>query len=403
MLAATNSEVYFPAAENYALPAAEFVNTGLVHSAIGGTISGAWDTALVKKGTGELFYDSTFDAPLLDVQGGGVKLRCAQPGLIYGILPGSNSSKGATVEMESDVIPTNSVALGTDAYYASRPKFTCYIYSGYIWNRETTNVTWTFASTLLNGSRLLIDGNELFRKNIANQRHGIVASIGNIAPGPHAFVVRSFTPVGSSASSYPSGGNGGLTNMAWAANMGFMWDPNGRNSTNIVDYIQAYDPGDGSVFTVTTNGVLPETLSLRPHFPQMRFAAGTYLDANGADVATGDLTGAPTVTNSSAYFQDFTFSVTNSWTVPAADLAAGAVLDVRGKLAFGPSVTLSVTDFAELPRAESRVIARATAGIEGLPAFTPPGTHPARWRYRKMADGRELRLDYCAGTALLLR
>ena len=403
MLAATNSEVYFPAVENYELPAAEFVKTGLVHSAINGTISGAWNTALVKKGAGELFYDSTFDAPLLDVQGGGVKLHCAQPGLIYGILPGSNSSRGATVEMESNVIPTNSVALGTDVYYASRPKFTCYIYSGYIWNREATNVTWTFASTLLNGSRLLIDGTQLFSRNISNTRRGIVASIDNIAPGPHSFVVRSFTPVGTSASSYTSGGSNGLTNMTWnVANRGFMWDPHGRNSTNIVDYIQAYDPGDGSVFTVTTNGVLPETLSLRPNFPQMRFAAGTYLDANGADVATGDLMGAPMVTNSSAFFQDFTFSVTNSWTVPAADLAAGAVLDVHGKLAFGPDVALSITDFAELPHVESRVIARAAA-IEGMPAFTPNVAHPARWRFRKTPDGRELRLDYACGLKMIIR
>ena len=403
MLAATNSEVYFPAAENYALPAAEFVKTGLVHSVVNGVVSGAWNTALVKKGVGELFYDSTFDAPLLDVQGGGVKLRCAQSGLIYGILPGSDSGRGAVVEMESSVIPTNSVALGTDVYYAWRPKFTCYIYSGYIWNREATNVTWTFASTLLNGSRLLIDGNLIFSRNIANTRRGLVYSVGNIAPGPHSFVVRSFTPVGSGASCYTSGGNSGLTNMTWdVAYRGFMWDPHGRNSTNIVDYIQAYDPGDGSVFTVTTNGVLPETLSLRPHFPQMRFAAGTYLDVNGADVATGDLTGAPMVTNSSAFFQDFTFSVTNSWTVPAADLAAGAVMDVHGKLAFGPDVAFSITDFADLPRVESRVIARASA-IEGMPAFTPNVARPARWRFRKTPDGRELRLDYACGLKMIIR
>ena len=78
------------------------------------------------------------------------------------------------------------------------------------------------------------------------------------------------------------------------------------------------------------------------------------------------------------------------------------MLDVHGKLAFGPDVALSITDFADLPHVESRVIARAAA-IEGMPAFTPNVAHPARWRFRKTPDGRELRLDYSAGCSLILR
>ena len=219
-------------------------------------------------------------------------------------------------------------------------------------------------------------------------------TVNDVAPGAHSFVIRSFTGVNSSGGSYSVTGSNSLTNMAWRANMGFMWDPLGRGSTNIVDYVQAYDPGDGSVFSITTNGVLPEALALCPQFPAMRFARGTYFDVNGVNFATGDLEGVPVVTNSSALFTDCTFSVTNSWTVPAADFAAGSVLDVSGKLVFGANVTLTITNFAEMPRAESRVLARAAAGIEGMPLFSPPVAHPARWRCRKSSDGRALLLDY---------
>lgn len=185
--------------------------------------------------------------------------------------------------------------------------------------------------------------------------------------------------------------------------MGFMWDPLGRGSTNIVDYVQAYDPGDGSVFSITTNGVLPEALALCPQFPAMRFARGTYFDVNGVNFETGDLEGVPTVTNSSALFTDCTFSVTNSWTVSAADLAAGSVLDVSGKLVFGANVTLTITDFAELPRtrSEPRVLARAVAGIEGMPLFTPPGAYPAH--LLKSPDGCELSLVHVNGFIIIFR
>ena len=403
MLAATNSEAYFPATEEYLLPSAEFVGTGLVFSAYGVSATGTWNTVFTKKGNGELFYNSNFGAPLLDVQGGGVKLRNDAAGLVYGILPGSNTSRGAVVEMESSVVPTNTTALGTDMFYQTRPKFTCYVYSGYIWNREATNVNWTFVSGLHHGSRFIFDGEVKFSQNIAdNTRPPNVAQLEIVAPGPHRFEMRNHSGLSSASGGY------GINTMAnhgwtWGDKKYFMWDPLGRASSNIVDYVQAYDPGDGSIFSVTTNGVLPETQSLRPQFPAMRFAPGTYFDVNGVSFATGDLTGAPTITNSSALFTEYTFSVTNSWTVPAADFAAGAVLDVSGTLAFGADVALAITDFAELPHTESRVLARAAAGIEGMPTFTPPVAHPSRWRYRKSPDGRELLLDYCAGTALLLR
>ena len=365
--------------------------------------TGTWNTVFTKKGTGELFYNSNFGAPLLDVQGGGVKLRNVNAGLIYGILPGSNTSRGAVVEMESSVVPTNTTALGTDMLYQTRPMFTCYVYSGYIWNREATNVNWTFVSGLHHGSRFIFDGDVKFSGNLSNNTYPpFVAQLENVAPGPHRFEMRNHSGLSSASGGY------GINTMAkhgwtWGDKKYFMWDPLGRASSNIVDYVQAYDPGDGSIFSVTTNGVLPETLSLRPQFPAMRFAPGTYFDVNGVSFATGDLTGAPTITNSSALFTEYTFSVTNSWTVPAADFAAGAVLDVSGRLAFGADVALTITDFADMPHTESRVLARAAAGIEGMPTFTPPVAHPSRWRYRKSPDGRELLLDYSAGTALLLR
>gem|GEM_PF-4549801 len=122
------------------------------------------------------------------------------------------------------------------------------------------------------------------------------------------------------------------------------------------------DPGDGSLFVVTTNRLEVSSLENRIDFLAMKFAPNTVLDLNaeGLTTAVSSIEGLPTVTNGN-------LTVTGTWTIPAVDIAAGTVLNASGSLTLSAGAMPIVSNVAALPR-NTVIIARAAGGL-----FLPEG------------------------------
>jgi hypothetical protein len=138
-------------------------------------------------------------------------------------------------------------------------------------------------------------------------------------------------------------------------------------STNCADYAELLDPGDGSLLTVTTNGMDSTLAALVPKFDHLKFSGGT-LDAYGSDVRVPVLEGAEgTITNSNPYAVDGALVVGEKWILDGAAYSGGT-LEVHGKVKFADGVNLVLRDSRLLSRKSDHVLVSATDGIEGIPA-----------------------------------
>ena len=304
---------------------------------------------ITKSTTNTMEYYSGIGSPLLNVEGGTVKLP---RGPAPGIWEGTNQTEmaggktGSGIVFTSRATATNSVTLGPNsanntlhAHYLAVPNWSnCITYNGYIWNRSSEPVTWTFASSVYPYIRILIDGVEIVNKNCYNipnpERYAQVITNITLSSGPHAFEWRGQIPVL-------------VTSNNWASSFGFVIDKQGRGSSTPSDYEIALDPGDGSLFTRSIDE------ADLPHFDEMRFAAGTTLDLNGNAYVAGTISGFPTITSTAAdTTANPSLTITNRFVVNAADLAVDPTrkLSLAMPLSFGETGIVTVTNLAALTR-----------------------------------------------------
>ena len=401
---------------DYELPSAVFSGTGLVRVVespkdvdtriVTVGKSGRWSGSVVKQASGELLYDAAFGAPLLDIQGGGVKLGFASAGLYETHVDYNATKAGSGVFYNSNVTLSNVVTHSARmAYTRGAPDWVGYTavnYEGYLWNRTGADASWSFAVAVNSEARVLIDGTEVC-KGGNNGAKGTVT----VGPGAHHFVLRMYTQsgVGGVAANYPPLFTDEITGAKkWPVNTCFFWDPQGRDKTDIERYYQRLsDPGDGSVVTLTVDGAAPDLEGFLPTFDRVKFGgAGTYLDLNGNDFAVDEVEGQGEVRNTNALWSDRTFTVREKLIVSGAQAAAGAALAVTGTLAFGEGAAIELSDVAELPRADVAVVT-ATAGIVGTPTLVTGLDRSRKYRLEAAADGKTLRLTYHSGTTLVFR
>jgi autotransporter-associated beta strand protein len=127
------------------------------------------------------------------------------------------------------------------------PDNSVYVYTGYIWNSETTNVTWTFMQNMDDSFLLRLDGAIILNTGFTTMLpYRITGNAGTcctvtLSPGPHALEVRA---------GQGGGGVGGYWAKADGSRPAWGIDRRGRNEAN-TNYIEfATDPGDGTLFTV---------------------------------------------------------------------------------------------------------------------------------------------------------
>ena len=142
---------------------------------------------------------------------------------------------------------TNSLNGSATLNGALWPDNSVYVYTGYLWNKETTNVTWTFMQNMDDTFLMRLDGAVILNKGFTTiLPYRITANAGTcstitLTPGPHAIEIR-------------AGQGGGGVGGYWIKSDGSrpVWgiDRLGRDVAN-VEYCEfATDPGDGSLFTV---------------------------------------------------------------------------------------------------------------------------------------------------------
>ncbi|MBR4651883.1 MAG: hypothetical protein IKO72_00850 [Kiritimatiellae bacterium] len=255
------------------------------------------------------------------------------------------------------------------AYYGDGiPDYKMVSYCGYIWNDSDSTENWTFACCMDAQSRLFIDGNLVVDQSVRKTCNSATYSM---TPGAHAFEFRYRKNGGYSCAIHKAimekfdsetfsnyvGADDGL----WTAKFGFAIDRQGRGTHKYTDYTAPVDTGDGLLFCVSTNVDDVIRFDHRPVFTNMTFAPNTTLDLNAGQftISVENIVGLPIVTNGS-------LKVTGSWTIPSADVAAGAVLEASGAFTLEDGAVLSVADVSGLPE-QTVVILRAAGGLT-LPA-----------------------------------
>ncbi|MCL1920432.1 MAG: autotransporter-associated beta strand repeat-containing protein, partial [Kiritimatiellaeota bacterium] len=290
------------------------------------------------------------------------------------------------------------------------PDNSTYVYTGYIWNRDPTNVTWTFAENFDDNVLLVIDGaTVLHDTSWDTPTYGTIT----LTPGPHPFEAR-FGQGGGGAGGniVPNPDNPDPERNRWDwpdKNVAFLIDYQGRDEGVFANYELLQDDGTGRLLTCTAADPLDPTLPYAAL--QVSLAPGATLDLGGRARQVGEITGDGAIANGA--------------------LAAGTVIspggdDAIGTLAldnvtFGPGVTYRLTTdgaasdcitsasaldlrgvtvvpaTGDLPTASAYVIATAPA-FTGLPALDG---FPSK--YKTMKRGTDLLLTSKFGTLLILR
>ena len=126
-----------------------------------------------------------------------------------------------------------------------------YVYSGYIWNNDPTNVTWTFFGRFDDNMHLIIDGKTLIRTGNSTD----IFATYTLTPGHHQFEARfgdgggSVGPGPTDRGTLPIGGVAGMS--------GLLVDFTGQSgsSSGLGRFQILADPGNGSLFTIDSPDV----------------------------------------------------------------------------------------------------------------------------------------------------
>lgn len=357
-------------------------------------------------------YYSGIGSPLLNVEGGTVKLpRGPAPGLWEGTNKtqnaGGQGSNGLWT-FTSRATSTNLVARGPNllnntatAHFGAVPNNQLInVYDGYIWNRETTNVTWTFATSIAQYACVYVDGTEVVHYSyISDSSHVSPAHQFDqvtLTPGPHTFQVRACL------SSIRYGGG-------WPTNFGFVYDKLGRyvdkegpsdgNFAAISNNFEfVIDPGDGSLLTRSIDE------ADLPHFDEMRFADGTTLDVNGNAYVARTVSGYPHVTSTAEDPSAApSLTISNQLVADAADLVAGKKLSLDIPLVFGASSSVNVTNLVGVSRRKytlAEVTGEGNAVSLGDRLRLPCTVDNGKWVVMPSDDGK--RLEFCPASGLMV-
>ena len=184
----------------------------------------------------------------------------------------------------------------------------------------------------------------------------------------------------------------------------YYFEPSAANTNALSQLLKNFsnfkdDSGAGALFTVNVYGTAEEDkmTALLPVFDDLVFANGTTLDlSDNLLVPVKNLTGSPTVVDAGV------FSVTNCWTLraadfPAADDSVRHPMTVDGALAFPSGSTFAFDDPTSVTK-DDTIVATTTGGITGVPA---PAEGLNGWRFKVV--GNNLVLTYSKGIILFFR
>ena len=322
-------------------------------------------TSVSKSGGNTIEYFTQLGGGFLDVTGGTLKFpRGAAPGL----WEGTNYYSDVATAFAGTALATNLVMRGphtanaiyTENYTPSAAN-RLMTYSGYIWNRTGADATWTFVSSVNGPVKIKIDGEEVLVTTAA----ALAKAQKTLTPGPHAFEYRSY--------------NGSPRSTGWVANAGFMYDVNGAADPAAADCALCIDPGDGSLFTRSTDA------ADLPAFDAIHVGAGATLDLNGNTYVANDIYGSGTVASSATDASADPKLIVKAMTV---NIATNETLAVSVPVAFDENLQINVTNVARRLRGRHVVLTADTAFA--LPSKVTVTADEGNWCVSLSSDGKSL-------------
>ena len=393
---------------------------------------------LTKRGGGTLDYTWPSCMDGIDLKAGTLKVANAPTAWYAGVYEGNtniatwwasgdNTTAVAFFDGKSTITNKQQLSLRWTTQAASFSKNGACTYDGWLYCPANEAGTWRFATSIKATGALFIDGNT---SSIVGRQSSDQVCFGNatMTEGWHHFTYRigrnskSTGPNTSVTKAYESGTE--ITSKvdsdvlaAWAASgLGLAVCKDSAKAlaktTNVVDFAAfPSDPGDGSVLRLFEPGSAAETAlfeSLRT-IKTLSAATNTVLDLCGAPLVVGAVTGFPTVvhTDIPAWLAGSTpnLTVTNSWTVSAEGIAAGAAFTVTGgSLTFAEGATLNVPDSLTLrdTRGGNLTLATATGGVVGMPTLVF-AEGDRRGVLSKSQDEKSLLLTVFSGLTIIFR
>lgn len=374
------------------------VTAGVINASAGSIIKGSlYGSSVTKVANGTLTLLTPLASPAPIVVGGGtMRLQAIQPGLNEAPVAGAFN---VTDPMTTSIVVRLTTRMANIQY--NEPYNTTWIYNGYLWNRATTNVTWTFAENFDDSVLLKIDGT-----TVLNNGAWDAPTYANftLTPGAHAIEAR-----------FGQGGGGGgppaITTWWKTTSLGFGVDVQGRNDTNILNYAALTDPGDGSLLTLTdatSSSNLLDTAST------VELAAGATLDLGGMSQTLANLRGSGTVINGSLAVSSTIApggtNVIGTLTIATSSVLTGTLLvDVStdgtsDRLVVQGDVNLSalnldVANPGQLDRSKQYALVTCSGTRTGtFASITGPDS---RWKVSYRDDGNMI-LVYNSGTLIQL-
>jgi len=366
----------------------------------GQIVNGSLSSTSVTQTGGTLALGSALSATSPIVVSGGVfRLPPVEAGLYEGLVNGAfntwdSMSSNITVQLSTRMADTNVKPPWLDQ--------ATFVYTGYIWNRAATNVTWTFGENVDDNTLLKIDGATLIANGVGWDTPTIATV--TLSPGAHLFEAR-FGNGG--------GGAGWVSSKWWTTNnLGFGVDYLGRNETNIANYVKLIDPGDGSLLTRTpvsggmTNrigaGASVELgaaavldLGTNTYSQTLANLSGSGIVSNGLLAVTGAITpggtnaiGTLTVANSAGLSGTLRMDVATDGSSDL--LAVAGSLDLSG-------LSLEIANPGQLNIWQVYTLATVSGMRTG--AFASVTVPDPRWHVRYRPDGAVL-LIYANGTLI---
>ncbi len=239
---------------------------------------------------------------------------------------------------------------------------------GYMWNRESTNVTFHVWCRVLYKTYVAIGGSTCF-----------VARNNNVDTDTEVTI-----PANSCVSflAVTAGSGSGTPGLY-----------NSTTGLKIVGGDVLRDSGNGWLFT--TNPV--SGIANPPVLANLALAGDGTLDMNNLPLSVAALSGAGLVTNVT------TLTVSDSWSLAAADVIDGATLEVYGDVVFGNGATISVSNLRSLPVTQTYTICKADS-IAGIASGTLITEQARVWKVVLSGDGTTLSIENVPqATVLYLR
>lgn len=251
---------------------------------------------------------------------------------------------------------------------------------GYLWNRETTNVTWKLFVGCVYQSWVYVGNGS--NPVYTNKRDSWGSTYDLTVNAGECVKLEVYT---SNGSTY-----GG---------------PRTDNDKLKLSGVIAMDPGNGYLFTTDTVDRATVVLENTTKAANLTFGNNSILDANGMPIELTDISGFAVISNTSTIAETTKIcKLKGTWSVKASEIGQRQMTVLGACPVTFDNVTIAVDDVDAIPRTQKHWDLCSADSISGFPVGTVLKGAQREWKLVLSADGKTAGLDYVPkGIVLVVR